>query len=187
MTDAAFRNTVKCRWEYLRSGPFRLDTIFAFIDEQAALASPAVERNFQRWPILNQYVWPNVVVTGDYQEEINYLKDFIAARIAWMDANIFGVCITNTSELEATSAFRIFPNPAINSFTIQSAAPIRETTNIRMLDILGRAIFIDESLWLPGTSSVTISTHNLKLPAGCYVVQIVVDGKVRDVQRLVLE
>ncbi len=41
--------------------------------------------NFQRWPILEMYVWPNYRIPGSYTGEIDYLNTWLTARIAWMD------------------------------------------------------------------------------------------------------
>lgn len=43
-------------------------------------------RNFSRWPILDQYVWPNLVWLGNYGEEVNYLLDFYTERLEWMNS-----------------------------------------------------------------------------------------------------
>lgn len=45
-------------------------------------------RNFIRWPILNEAVWPNPVVTGSYKGEVNYLKTWLKDRLAWMDQQL---------------------------------------------------------------------------------------------------
>lgn len=62
-----------------------LETIPQYIDEQVKLLDGAQDANFMKWPILGQYVWPNAVWYGTYQEEISYLKDFYIDRLYWMD------------------------------------------------------------------------------------------------------
>ena len=62
-----------------------IESLYGVIDSAVSLIGDAQERNFQRWPILNQYVWPNAFVGGDYLSEINYLKSWISDRIQWMD------------------------------------------------------------------------------------------------------
>lgn len=173
--DPAFRNRVKCRWEAFRAGPFHLDTIFAFIDQQTALAAPALERNFQRWPVLDEYVWPNVIVTESHEQEIIFLKNFIAGRLAWMDNNMFGECIaTNTFSSSEPTDIRLYPNPASVSFSLESNVPLAETLDIQLLDVLGRKIDIAQQYakWSAGSSMMTINLLDLNLAAGCYFVQI---------------
>jgi hypothetical protein len=45
----------------------------------------AIQENFEKWPVLGQYVWPNNFVGNSHTEEINYLKDWINNRLSWLD------------------------------------------------------------------------------------------------------
>ena len=45
-------------------------------------------RNFNKWDILGTYVWPNVKVTGSYEEEVKYLKSFYLQRLEWMNREL---------------------------------------------------------------------------------------------------
>ena len=114
LNDDEFTRILKCRWEELREGPFHKDSIFQFIDEQVAVLGNAVDRNYERWPILNQYIWPNNIVTGSFEDEITYFKNNIRNRLAWMDGNLFGVCTPSgiQSEFSENDLFQIFPNPS---------------------------------------------------------------------------
>jgi hypothetical protein len=42
---------------------------------------------YKRWPILGQEILPNPEAAGSYQGEIDYLKDWMTKRIAYMDAS----------------------------------------------------------------------------------------------------
>lgn len=48
----------------------------------------AAHRNFDRWDILGTYVWPNVVVLGDYRAEVEYMRKFYLDRLRWMNTEI---------------------------------------------------------------------------------------------------
>jgi hypothetical protein len=63
----------------------QLDTLPAWIDQEAAALQQAQQNNFQRWPILGEYVWPNSEVANTYPGEVTFLKSWITQRIAWMD------------------------------------------------------------------------------------------------------
>lgn len=61
----------------------------------ASLERAAIDRNFSRWPILGTKVGPNAFVGQTYEEEVDYLKTYLAQRAAWMDAEFareFGAC-----------------------------------------------------------------------------------------------
>jgi hypothetical protein len=84
--DPAFAAAVAARWKQLKTTQF--DTLSAYIDENAAALSQSQQNNFERWPILGQYVIPNAEVAGSYQGEVNYLKSWLTQRIAWMDSQL---------------------------------------------------------------------------------------------------
>ncbi len=81
--DPAFASKVRARWNEMKAG--EIDTIFSYVDQQAARLDQAQQNNFQRWPILELYVWPNTSIPGSYQGEVDQLKSWLEERIAWMD------------------------------------------------------------------------------------------------------
>jgi hypothetical protein len=90
MQDPQFRTAVKTRWFQLRNTIFEEDVLLSQIDEQVAFlkAQGAVERNFNRWKIIGVGVAFNSFVGATYDEEVDYLKSWISARISWMDGQI---------------------------------------------------------------------------------------------------
>ena len=87
--DEAFAKEFKDRWNYVKSHYF--DKTFDRIGETAQLLEKSQAMNFDKWKILGIYVWPNA---GDvksrvtYESEVDYLKDWLKARIDWMDKEI---------------------------------------------------------------------------------------------------
>jgi len=88
------------RWKALRQYQFSAEHIFSFIDTWTEQLEQAQQRNFERYPVLGIYVWPNpgFPESGSYgyaaptsggpttwQEEIAFMKEFILGRLAWMD------------------------------------------------------------------------------------------------------
>lgn len=51
-------------------------------------SSGAIKRNFERWDILGEQVVFNSFVGETYEDEIEYIKSWIEARIEWMDSQI---------------------------------------------------------------------------------------------------
>jgi len=80
----------KWRAKWVEERPKATAQIFADIDYYGNYLKLSAAQNFKRWPILDQYVWPNVVWLGTYDKEVQYFKSFMTQRIAWMDANING-------------------------------------------------------------------------------------------------
>lgn len=92
-----------------------------YLDDQATLLQGPSERNFEKWPILGRYIWPNYYIGQSYQEEVNYLKQWVNARLQWLDENISGECLPISNVAEVKSAkYSIQPNPAIYAFTIRA-------------------------------------------------------------------
>jgi hypothetical protein len=92
LDDTIYENKLKCRWEYLREKSFHQDSIFNFIDSMALYLIDAQQRNFQQWPTLGTYVWPNFYVGSTYQDELNFFKTWIGDRLLWIDNNLGGNC-----------------------------------------------------------------------------------------------
>ena len=88
VSDPAFSNDLRCRWDDLRMGLLHTDTLKAFIDDHVTLLQESRQRNFLRWPIIGTYVNWNYFVGNTYQEDVDYFKTWITNRSAWMDNNI---------------------------------------------------------------------------------------------------
>ncbi|MCW5577042.1 MAG: CotH kinase family protein [Dokdonella sp.] len=84
--DPWFAARVRARWDALKPG--LLDSLPQRIDQLAAPLRGAVDANFNRWPLLDGYTWPNVIVTGSWQGELAYNRDWLRQRIDWLDANL---------------------------------------------------------------------------------------------------
>jgi hypothetical protein len=118
------QNTIACRWNELRAGPLHTDSLLQFIDVNLKLIKEARIRNFQRWPVLGVYVWPNYYVGADYDDDVNYLIDWLDTRLNWMDDNMLGNCNAVNSKPIAyhSESVRVFPNPFTESITFSFSA-----------------------------------------------------------------
>ena len=89
LQDPAFVERYVARWQELeQSGVFA--NLISKVDEYAATLAEAQERNFEQWPILGEVVWPNPpeYTFMTYEEEVAYLRDWLQARVTWLDENI---------------------------------------------------------------------------------------------------
>ena len=80
--DPDFGQRYVDRFAEVRATVYSDTNLTARIDSLVAGLGGAVGRNFQRWPILGRHVWPNTFVGRTYEEEINFMKDFIRRRLA---------------------------------------------------------------------------------------------------------
>ncbi len=64
------------------------DSFLSYVDETAELLEESQRLNFLRWPILSTYVHQNWQATGSWEKEVETVKDYIAARLDWIDAKL---------------------------------------------------------------------------------------------------
>ena len=86
--DPEFRLAYADKWFALRRDLFTTERLLGMIDGYAALLEEPQRRNFQRWRILGQYIWPNWYIARTYREEIAWMKDWLSDRLTWMDGQI---------------------------------------------------------------------------------------------------
>lgn len=77
----------RARWAEWRQANLRDDRLWATIDSLANVVTccGAESRNSQAWPRWGVWVWPNYYVSKSYQQEIDYIKDWLVKRIKWLD------------------------------------------------------------------------------------------------------
>lgn len=85
LREPEFVDLLQQRWGALRD---RLGGVIDHIDEMVTRIEPARERNFERWPIMNVYVTPNVILGGSYDVELDYMTTFFTRRASWIDEHI---------------------------------------------------------------------------------------------------
>jgi hypothetical protein len=138
LQDSVFANNLNCRWSYLRTNILSDEKLTNYIDSLGSILVEPAERNYDRWPILGVYVWPNNFIGNTYQEELTYMKNWILARVAWMDANMFGTCSSLSIDSPNTE-LKIIPNPTQDFVTISGMS---SNTNLELRDFSGKIIRI---------------------------------------------
>lgn len=88
LQDREFCLKVRNRWQQLRQNQWSNTKIMDFVDQNAALLSESQVRNFQRWPLLGEWIWPNYYWGNTYQEEVAWFKNWTQQRLSWLDANL---------------------------------------------------------------------------------------------------
>jgi hypothetical protein len=83
--DPDFAQKYVDRWGQLRTNQFAIANLHARIDQLAELLNEAQARNFRRWRILGRNISPNTYVGRSFSEEVNWMKQWIGTRVAWID------------------------------------------------------------------------------------------------------
>lgn len=87
--DTLFNKRLYCRYTELRNSFFSTPALHALADSMAAVLDESQTRNFEKWPILGVYVWPNPSpIPNSYAGEVAKLKQWFSDRLAWMDSQI---------------------------------------------------------------------------------------------------
>ena len=91
MEDPYFSDLAKTRWVSLRLQTLTNENIHSVIDSILVHTADAKTRNYVRWPILGEYVWPNHDwYNNTYIDEVAYFETFLFNRLSWIDNNIPG-------------------------------------------------------------------------------------------------
>ncbi|MPR35462.1 CotH kinase family protein [Salmonirosea aquatica] len=188
LEDRNFARKVRLRYQALRPTVLKTETIHRYIDSTATVLQEARVRNFTRWTVIGQKLWPNFYVGSTYEDEVGYLKAWITRRLAWMDQELmtFGADITATEPTVLPFQFSVFPNPASTevqvSFRLDHAAVVK----VQVYDLWGRVLREGTPGYLaPGDHLVTQS-----LPTSSAEVQFLgleVDGKRMVVRKILRE
>ena len=82
--DSAYRKRFAARWQLLRQREFSVKNIEQMIDENARTLGEAVKRNEARWRTLDG-PYPDRL---SFTEDIAEMKQWVAARVQWLDQEI---------------------------------------------------------------------------------------------------
>jgi hypothetical protein len=94
MEDPYFRDLAKTRFVFLRQHQLSYGNLQTKIDSLVAYLGDARVRNYERWPILGKWVWPNYNWYGNtYEDEVFYFEDFMFRRMSWMEENLPGAVL----------------------------------------------------------------------------------------------
>jgi hypothetical protein len=175
--DDFFNFELKRRWDELRKGPFQLNNIFEFIDSVSVMLSNAQERNFYRYPVLGSYLWPNYFVGDTYEEEIDFLKDWITQRVQWMDNEIKQINFTEDFPLANTFEIYPIPNPFYNKVTIRIMLYDSAHVMVSIYDLYGRMVYNTEKDCSPGITDFIITDDRIHGVPGIYIYEVRLNGE----------
>lgn len=178
--DPAFQEATATRWTQLRNGPYKTAKVISIIDSIATvLNAESQQRNFQRWPVLGQYVWPNSFIGQTYQEEVDWLKNWITQRLQWMDANI-GL-ITGVESSVGNQSVVVMPNPFSEELNLTFEFEEAGNSSIKVVDLVGKELEVINTGYLQsGTQHFSINTH--AWATGMYLIKITHGNYIRSLR-----
>lgn len=185
--DPYFNAYLKVYWNEWKSNYLNTTYLNSFIDSCANVMIDAQKRNFQQWPILGVNVWPNNAVPGSYAGELSYLKNWLSARLIWMDSQI--QAITDVPDKLPTAVVPMdlvaYPNPFMEQVTFKYLMTDAGKIELRISDLLGRTVFLHQESMEPGLHEFAVPAEELGVPAPLYLYQVKVNGAVRKTGKLI--
>jgi len=163
--DTTFINLLINRWQNLRIDILSETNLFSTIDSMTTYLSEAEKRNFNRWPVLGTYIWPNAFIGQTYDGEVQYLKDWIASRLKWMDKHLPDLMIDTQNQkppvANSVLLFYNYPNPFNVTTTIWYKLPEELYVSIKIYDPLGKRVrSLVNQVEQPGYRTVTWDGKN---------------------------
>jgi hypothetical protein len=173
--DGNFGTKVADRWASLRQDKFSTPKIHAYIDSVAAvLNQESQQRNFQTWPVLNSYVWPNYYVGPTFQAEVTWLKSWVSDRANWLDDHLPQL-VTATEEAHSTTIVSAFPNPFSSNFSLKSGDKSLREVSVRIFNTAG--MLVEQQNLDAGQNGVFNKSCGESLPHGFYIYRVFDAGK----------
>jgi len=139
-SDQSFRWSVQQRWNSLRNNSLSNSSVNSLIDSLQSHIGVAAERNFERWPTLGEYVWPNHYIGQTYQDEIDYLRNWITTRMEWIDNELLSTQTEMCLIPERFSMNPLYPNPFNRSVSIRYDIPLDARIKLNIFNIKGTHI-----------------------------------------------
>ena len=177
MEQPFFINEIRCKWEMFREYTLSENSIISLIDSCALVLNEAQQRNFEKWDILGNYVWPNYYIGEDYNEEIELLKNWIYQRLYWMDVFLPGECPQNYVDLNEDKTLVIFPNPFVNLLRLKFNKPNFNTAELQLFDCFGQLITKRTINSIEDEATITIFIDYENVSNGFYFWKLIADDK----------
>ena len=171
MQDEPYRKELFDRWTELRNSSFNNDSLSNYIDEQVEMLGDAIDRNFKRWPVIGQYVWPNAFVGSSYVAEINYLKGWVQDRLNWMDTQWLLETGIEDETLLAGSGIHAYPNPFTNQINLSVETVNSSNLQVELWSVQGQMIYRGERT-PSGNDSDHFRISVPGLPNGIYFLKV---------------
>ena len=175
--EPGFAALMETRWGELRSGVLSDAAIAATIDSLTGMVSEAQARNFDRWPILGTYVWPNAFVAQTYEQELQYTKLWVSNRLNWMDAAFGANAVTpgqdRTGLPEQIVLEQNYPNPFNAGTEIAYRLPSAGHVRLVLYDMLGREVrVLVDGVVAPGNHRARVDADNIASGVYLYRLQV---------------
>lgn len=170
LRDQSYVNNLKKRWATLRKKELSNQRVTFVIDSLTNVISEAKDRNYQRWLIMGQWIWPNYYVGYSYASEVDWMKNWISDRLSYLDYQ-WPYNFTGTGDNLVSQSQSVFPNPFTDQLTIQLAPDYNGTGRAEIYSMSGSLLLKSNVVIQNGEIQLEFSGKNT-LSSGLYVLKI---------------
>jgi hypothetical protein len=179
--DPVFLSRVQERWNAFRKDALDVDSLVQFIDAVYDTLQESQERNFTRWRILGTYQWPNMFIGQTFDEEVEFLKEWLQNRMAWLDENIRAIVSEAADWPEPAMPGDCwlepnYPNPFNSRTTIRYGLKAASRVRLTVFDILGRHVrTLSQGFKAPGVHTAAWDGRDDRgrsVPSGIYTCRL---------------
>jgi hypothetical protein len=190
--DENLVNLFQSRWHSLRQGVLQTDSIFGMIDTIVKTIQQPVMRNYIVWPVIDEKIFYPNYVSKTYDEEISNIKNWLSARLQWIDENIdalyYPVSIDPVESDPASIVFEAYPNPFSQELTLLISSENSTNLRLELSNMLGQLQFMENLSVVAGTQEIRLENPALvNLPAGVYLIRLIKNNQVISLRKLVKE
>jgi len=193
MQDEDFAQLFMERWNELREGPLHTDSLLYYIDSLVSYIEKPRERNYNVWPVIDDYLFFPNYVAQTYEEEIQTIKDWLTTRVQWIDENIdqlyYPVVIYNSNPVLTEAGqpeLIVFPNPFTDKLFLAVSVKKSAELKVEFSNLLGQVMTIDYGNIAEGYSEIRLDNFKTgNLISGVYVMRIFLNNKVISSQKII--
>lgn len=183
--DPIFRKKLATRWTELRGNLLKTEHVTGLVDSLVDVLDQSQARNWLRWPVLNEWVWPNAYCCGTYQQHVNYLDNWLVNRLQWMDGKMISL---NAGDYYPSEYFKteVFPNPSDNDLNFRCYVRRTDEISLRIYDAAGRLI---QSIQAPAPTANGVNEYNWQhsLMQGFYFYTVFINGSVESSGKFIVK
>jgi hypothetical protein len=168
--EATFQKELGKYWRELRKTKLSDEHVFHLVDSLQTMLQQPAQRNFQRWPVLDDYVWPNAFVGGTYPAEMQYLRGWLKDRLTWMDKQ-WEEEVLDTTNPGKDYRIKVTPNPAKESVSIECTYSGNDKVWVDIYNAQGQ-LLRHQMAEDAGPGGMKRATWDEIVPAGLYFYQL---------------
>lgn len=164
LVDSYFSNSLRCNWDELREHTLSNEKVNNVVDSLVNLLIYPSARNFNRWPVIGEYVWPNYFVGTSYVQEIDWMKSWLEDRLRWLDFAMPGDCsaLTSSKITPFNKVVKVFPNPVSDKLNVQISANSTSVYKLQLYSTSGQLVFEQNYSIIQGVNKLEVNTENLR-------------------------